>query len=146
VSQDKTKKQDDKFIDKKLADRWNESGGKSSEKKSESNPKKDASKLWDDKPKNIDDIKNIQKAESASKSDAEIEAKKWKNLNKEDKDLHKKDFEKNLENDLTEKWVLAWAKKNNKGNNLEQILETLNKENITFATFIDDEILAKTKK
>jgi hypothetical protein len=51
-----------------------------------------------------------------------------------------------LENDLTERGVLAWAKKHNKGNDLEQILKTLDKENVTFATFIDDEILAKTKK
>jgi hypothetical protein len=51
-----------------------------------------------------------------------------------------------LGNDLTERGVLAWAKKHNKGNDLEQILKTLDKENITFATFIDDEILAKTKK
>ena len=60
--------------------------------------------------------------------------------------MYKKEFEIMLENDLTEKGVLAWAKKHNKGNTLEQVLKTLDKENITFATFIDDEILAKTKK
>lgn len=153
VFQKKIKEKDDKFIDKELADRGYESGGKLSEKKSESKwekpeskTKKDASKSSDDKPKNIDEVKNQQKAESVSKSNAEIEAKKWKNLSKEDKGLYKKDFENILENDLTERGVLAWAKKHNKGNDLEQILKTLDKENVTFATFIDDEILAKTKK
>lgn len=153
VFQKKIKEKDDKFVDKELADRGYESGGKLSEKESESKwekpeskTKKDTSKSWNDKPKNIDDIKNQQKAESVSKSNAEIEAKKRKNLSKEDKGLYKKDFENILGNDLTERGVLAWAKKHNKGNDLEQILKTLDKENVTFATFIDDEILAKTKK
>ena len=97
----------------------------------------------EDKPKNIDEWKKKQKAEAMAKDQTEIEAKKRKNLSKEDKAIHKKEFEKLLENDISEKGVLARAKKHNKGANLEQILRTLDKENITFATFIDDEILAK---
>gem|GEM_PF-3470190 len=49
-----------------------------------------------------------------------------------------------MENNLSEEGVLARAKKNNKGNDMESILKTLDKEHVTFATFIDEEILAKS--
>lgn len=58
--------------------------------------------------------------------------------------MHGKNFEKLLENNITEEGVLAWAKKNKKGDTIEEVIKTLYKENnITFATFIEDEILEK---
>lgn len=134
------KEKDDAFVDKELAERGYAPWGSLRESnKSEMTIKKSD----EDKPKNIDEWKKKQKAEASAKDQTEIEAKKRKNLSKEDKAIHKKEFEKLLENDVSEKGVLARAKKHNKGANLEQILRTLDKENITFATFIDDEILAK---
>lgn len=97
----------------------------------------------EDKPKNIDEWKKKQKAEASAKDQTEIEAKKRKNLSKEDKATHKKEFEKLLGNNITEDGVLARAKKHKKGNTIEEVMSTLDKENITFSTFIEDEILAK---
>jgi len=91
----------------------------------------------------MDELKNRYKEESQAKLNAEIEAKKRKNLSTKDKEMHQKQFEKMLENNFTEEGVLARSKKNKKGNNLDEVLKILDKENPTFATFIDDEILAK---
>lgn len=103
-----------------------------------------ATSTTEESPKSIDEFKNKQKAEAAAKDQAEIEAKKWRNLSKEDKIMHGKNFEKLLENNITEEGVLAWAKKNKKGDTIEEVIKTLYKENnITFATFIEDEILEK---
>jgi len=125
---------DDKFIDKELAERGYPTWGILAD-----------TKKWSEttQAKSIDEPKAKQKAETQTKINNEIEAKKRKNLSKEDKEKYKKDFTTLLENNITEEGVLARAKKNKKGSNLDQILRTLDKEHPTFATFIDDEILAK---
>lgn len=128
------KEKDNAFVDKELEERGYPTWGALND-----------TKKWSDttKLKSIDELKNKQKAETQAKINADVEAKKWKNLSKEDKEKYKKDFEKLLENNITEDGVLTRAKKNKKGTNMEQVLKTLDKENPTFATFIDDEILAK---
>lgn len=132
--QQKLAEKDDDFINKELADRglgdkWYGPG---------------ASLQPKDKATSIQEAKKQWQAEAQAKKNAEIEAKKRKNLGKDEKEKHKKDFTALLENNFTEEGVLARAKKNNKGNDMETILKTLDKENPTFATFIDDEILAKS--
>lgn len=102
-----------------------------------------ATSKTEEKAKSIGDVKNKRKAEASAKDQAEKEAKRRKNLSKEDKADHKKNFEQLLENNMTEDGVLARAKKHKKGNTIEEVMSTLDKENITFATFIEDEILAK---
>ncbi len=124
------KNKDDDFINKELANRWYGPGG------SLKTPTKE-------KATSIPEIKQQFQKEAQAKKNAEIESKKRKNLGKEEKEMYKKEFTNLLENDLSEKGVLARAKKNNKGNDMETILKTLDKEYPTFATFIDDEILAK---
>jgi len=132
--QQKIKEKDDAFINKELADRW--LGDKWYGPGASLQPK--------DKATSIPEVKKQWQTESQAKKNAEIEAKKRKNLGKDEKEKHKKDFTALLENNLSEEGVLARAKKNNKGNDMESILKTLDKEHVTFATFIDEEILAKS--
>ncbi len=133
--QQKIKEKDDAFIDKELAERGYGPGGELAE-----TPKKEQSK---EKATSIADIEKQRKAEAFAKDQAEIEAKKRKNMPKDEKEKLRKEFAKLLDNRITEEWVIAWGKKYNKGNNMEEILKRVDKENVTFATFIDDEILAK---
>lgn len=138
--QKKIKEKDDAFIDKELADRGYGPGGDlATEKKTIQSEKKE-------KATSISEIEKQRKKEAMDKDRAEIEAKKRKHQKPEDKENLKKEFGKLLENNFTEAWVVARGKKHNKGKNLEEILRKLDKENITFATFIDDEILAKSTK
>jgi len=128
----KIKENDDKFLDKELSDRGYSSGGSLI----------DESKK-EEKGTSINEIKNQRTRATLEKERGEIESKKRKNQNKDQKIELKKEFGKLLENNFTEKWILTRAKKHNKGNTMEEVLRKLDKENVTFATFIDDEILAK---
>ncbi len=124
--QEKIKEKDDAFINKELAERGYGPGADLAPKAT-----------------SIADIEKQRKAEAMAKMQAEIEAKKRKNLPKDEKEKLRKEFAKLLDNRLTEEWVIAWGKKHNKGKDMEEILRRVDKENITFSTFIDDEILAK---
>lgn len=95
------------------------------------------------KEKSIGEIEKKNKANAEAKDKAENAKKERKNLDRKEKGRQEKEIKKILDDDATEEGVLARGKKNKKWENIDQILATLKKENITMAGYIEDEILAK---
>ena len=66
-------------------------------------------------------------------------------MNRREKAIHEKEFKQILNNDITKEWIIQRAKKNNKWKTIDQILETVKKENPAFAGYIQEEIIEKEK-
>jgi len=134
-----------KFEDLQAKNKWHTISEK--DKKETDKKEKDAPKPWDKDPKNIDEVKEQDKEKAQAKDDAEDAGKEWSNLNKKEKAIGHKEYKKLLNNDMTEKWVLARAKKSKKGYTIDEVLAKLREDdNETFAGYIEEEILAKNQK
>ncbi len=124
----------------KESDKINKESEKQSKEKLEKKEDKQKSKS-----KTIADVKEKSTKESAAKDQAEVDAKLWKNLDKESKADYEK-FIKTLLTHVNKQWVMERAKKYKKWKTMEEIIATLKKENNhTMASYIEDVILAKEK-
>ncbi len=149
----KIDEKDDEFLDKELAERWYEPGEKiwkepkpepkKPDKPASTNPQKSSDKSSDNPaPKSIDEIKEKNKKEAEAKDKAEQDKRQRKNLDPKFKVQYGKEFKKMLNNKPTKEWVIERGKKNKKWETVEEIVETIKKENYPeFAGYIENEIL-----
>ncbi len=123
-----------------------ENKGRSSkieEKKSESKPEAKQVEKSESKSSSIDELKQKYSEEAEAKDFAEAEKQERKSLDRKEKAKQEKEFRKLLNNDMSEEWIIERAKKNKKGEHMEEILAIVKKESPTFAGYIEDEILTK---
>jgi len=94
-------------------------------------------------PGTIKDIEKQRKEESEKKDAAENNKRQRKNLDPKFKVQYGKEFKKMLNNKPTKEWVIERGEKNNKWENIEEIMTTIKKEYPEFAGYIEDEVLKK---
>ena len=159
--QKKIQEQDDAFLDKELAARWFGPGGKlskeskSDSKKDKPDSKKDAASDKDKtekddtsgkKPWSIKDVQanDKKKSEKRAKEENEKNFPEWTTLDKKEQAERKKEYDKTLKNDLTERGILARGKWAKMGDTIEEILENFKEIDRTFVGYME-ELLAKKK-
>jgi hypothetical protein len=64
-------------------------------------------------------------------------------LDRREKAKREKEYTKLLDDAPSKEWIVQRWKKEKKGENVEEIITTVKKENPTFAGYMEDEILNK---
>ena len=92
-------------------------------------------------PKNIQELKNKQTAESQAKDQEEASQKDWESLDESFKKQLRKSFTEQLGQNPNKEGVIQWWKKWNLGNTIEEILPKVEKDYPEMAGYLKSEVL-----